>query len=223
MNLEYLQSLMRQAAGARSGALNEILSGDSALAQQTRAERDYVLPSPGSAAYANLSPEQQAAVDAERRRRAEVGERQRQEYLESVGGYGNYEGGFNDQDYWNAGAVSTDGAYYYGGEIYDGTTDPMNGTHLGAGYNGGSGLVGSGGGMFAYGSGGTSGGTGYIPGANDTSGGTVGGGTKPPVGGGGGNQPPVGGGTPGSDLGSTSMTSRRSGFGRGYGMMQPGN
>jgi len=171
MDLEYIRSLMQ--GGAVTGAFDEILAGDSDLAQQTRAERDYVLPSPGSAEYNSRSPEERAAIDRERARREEVARRQRQAYIDSVGGYGNYEGGFNDQDYWNSGAVSTDGAYWYGGEIYDGTTDPMNGTHYGAGYNGGSGYGGSqGGGMFATGSGGTSEGTGYVaPTDGNTSGG----------------------------------------------------
>ena len=97
------------------GALTGILSGNSELAQQHQREKARTLPSPGSAAYAALSPEEQQAIDMERERRRRAAERQRREYLESVGGYGNYEGGFTDADYWNAGWASMDGTYYYDG------------------------------------------------------------------------------------------------------------
>ena len=92
------------------GALTGILSGDSALAQQHQQEKAMHLPSPGSASYNALSPEQQQAIDRERERRERVGREQRAAYIESVGGYGNYEGGFNDADYWNAGYASMDGS-----------------------------------------------------------------------------------------------------------------
>lgn len=124
------------------GALTGILSGDSDLAREHQAEKARTLPSPGSAAWAALSPEEQEAVERERQRRREVARRQRAEYIESVGGYGNYEGGFNDADYWNAGYASMDGTYWYDGQMYDGSAgnDPTGGNDhrpsggLGAGH-----------------------------------------------------------------------------------------
>lgn len=99
------------------GILGGVLSGDSELARQHQEEKARYLPPQGSAAYNRLSPEEQEAIDMERDRRQQAAQRQRREYLESVGGYGNYEGGFNDADYWNAGYANLDDAYYYDGQI----------------------------------------------------------------------------------------------------------
>ena len=153
-------------AGMLSGfdmksALTGILSGDSDLAQRHQAEKARALPSPGSAAYNALSPEEQEAIERERERRQRVAREQRAAYIESVGGFGNYEGGFNDADYWNAGYASMDGSYYYDGQIYDGTTDPTGGNDqrpndgLGAGHwQGGTGVNTGGGNTGGGGNGG---------------------------------------------------------------------
>lgn len=119
--LERLRGIrgLRGGAGARAtrGALKGILSGDSELARQHQETQARYLPPQGSAAYNRLSPEEREAIDMERDRRDQAAKRQRREYIESVGGYGNYKGGFRDADYWNAGYANLDDAYYYDGQI----------------------------------------------------------------------------------------------------------
>ncbi len=168
-----------------------IISG-TPLGAQHQASQDRHLPHAGSAAYNALSPEQQEAVERERERRERVGRQQRADYIESVGGYGNYEGGFNDSDYWNAGHPTMEGAFWYGGAAHDGSYDPSGGYDYAAGQ--GAGIEGfpAGGGLGAghgqnpnpvFGGGGNTGGghgPSPIPGGGGSGGGSTGGGTQPP-------------------------------------------